>query len=176
MNVPLFNVLRRWWELDEKAQPVLALQLAAARDPILRGSISVITNLEPGEHLSRQTTEEYLAKDDPERFSPASLKSFAQNINGTWTQAGFLSGKTKKYREDPRISYVNVAFALYMAHCHGISGQRLFDTIWCKMLCKDKDSLFDLAQRASLRGIIKYKHASEVIEVTFPELPKVMDN
>ncbi|BAJ01319.1 hypothetical protein [Shewanella violacea] len=55
LDVPLFNVLRQWWELDEKAQPVLALQLAVARDPILRGSVPVILGLEAGEHLSRQT-------------------------------------------------------------------------------------------------------------------------
>lgn len=171
----LFNVLRSWWEIREEAQPVLALQLAVARDPLLRSSAQVIRQLEPGEHLPREVMEANLAKDDPDRFSAASLKSFSQNINGTWTQAGFLSGKAKKYRETPKVSYVNVAYALFLAHCNGLSGQRLFDSFWCQMLCQNMDTLYDLAYMASLRGLIKYKHAGDVIEISFPDidLPEV---
>lgn len=168
--IPLFKIFRRLWELSEKAQSLLALQLAVARDPLLRGSVDVILSLEPGQRLTRETMEAHLAKDDPERFSPASLKSFSQNINGTWTQAGYLSGKTKKYKEIPEVSYVNVAYALFLGHCHGLSGQRLFDSFWCRMLAQDKERLFELAYRASLRGIINFKQASEVVEVTFPGL------
>ena len=173
--IPLFKVFRDWWELHEDSQEILALQLSIARDPLLRASAEIIIKLEPGEHLARETMEEFLAKDDPERFSAASLKSFSQNINGTWTQAGFLSGKAKKYREIPKCSYVNVAYALFLAHCHGLSGMRLFDSFWCRTLAQDKETLFDLAHRASMRGLINFKQASEVVEVTFPhiELPEI---
>ncbi|MFT6909610.1 MAG: hypothetical protein ACJAS1_006333 [Oleiphilaceae bacterium] len=175
MDIPLFNVFRQWWELSEQAQPILALQLAVARDPILRNSASIILPLQLGEHLPREIVEQHLAHDDPDRFSPASLKSFAQNINGTWTQAGYLEGKAKKYRAQPKATYVNIAYALFLAHCHGLSGQRMFDSFWCQMLSQDKEHLFELAHRASLRGLINFKQISEVIEVTFPniELPKV---
>lgn len=174
-QVFLFDVFRQWWEKHEESQPILALQLAVARDPLLRSSAEVILQLEPGEHLARETIEAFLAKDDPDRFSAASLKSFAQNINGTWTQSGYLSGKAKKYREIPEVSYVNVAYALFLAHCHGLSGQRLFDSFWCRMLATDKERLYELAHRASLRGLINFKQASEVVEVTFPGLvmPKI---
>lgn len=175
IDIPLFNIFRQWWELSEQAQPILALQLAVARDPILRNSAKVILPLQLGEHLARETVEQHLAHDDPERFSPASLKSFAQNINGTWTQAGYLEGKAKKFRAQPKATYVNIAYALVLAHCHGLSGQRMFDSFWCQMLSQDKEHLFELAHRASLRGLINFKQISEVIEVTFPniELPKV---
>lgn len=175
MNIPLFNIFRQWWELSEDAQPILALQLAVARDPILRNSASVILPLQLGEHLPRETVEQHLAKDDPDRFSAASLKSIAQNINGTWTQSGYLEGRNKKHRIQPKATYVNLAYALFLAHCHGLSGQRMFDSFWCQMLSQDKDHLFELAHRASLRGLINFKQVSEVIEVTFPniELPKV---
>ena len=82
-EVLLFRILRHYWDLDEAAQPMLALQLAVVRDPLFRKSVPMMLALQPGEHLSRETTEQLLAEDDPERFSPASLKSFAQNINGT---------------------------------------------------------------------------------------------
>jgi hypothetical protein len=170
MDIALFNVFRQWWELSEEAQAILALQLAIARDPILRNSAKTILSLQLGEHLSRETIEEHLAHDDPDRFSPASLKSFAQNINGTWTQAGYLEGKAKKYRAQPKATYVNLAYALFLAHCHGLSGQRMFSSFWCQMLSQDKEHLFELAHRASLRGLINFKQISEVIEVTFPEL------
>ncbi|ELA9421693.1 hypothetical protein HJ064_04280 [Vibrio parahaemolyticus] len=169
-DIFLFKVFRDWWEQHEGSQPILALQLAVARDPLLRSSSEVILSLEPGQHLAREMMETFLSKDDPERFSKASLKSFAQNINGTWTQAGYLSGRAKKYRKIPEISYVNVAYALFLAHCHGLSGQRLFDSFWCRMLAQDKERLFELAHRASLRGMINFKQASEVVEVTFPGL------
>lgn len=169
-KVLLFKVLRQWWDLNEDTQAILALQLAIARDPLLRGSAELILQLEPGEHLARETMEACLAHDDPDRFSAASLKSFSQNINGTWTQAGYLSGKAKKYRESPKVSYVNVAYALFLAHCHGLSGQRLFESFWCRVLDQDKERLFELAHRASLRGLINFKHASDVVEVTFPHI------
>ncbi|SIR15462.1 hypothetical protein SAMN05421840_11013 [Shewanella morhuae] len=175
LEVPLFIILRKFWALSEDAHAILALQLAVARDPILRGSAELILNLEPGEHISRETVEAHLATDDPDRFSPASLKSFAQNINGTWTQAGYLTGKAKKYRAIPKVTYIHVAYALFLAHCNGLSGQRMFDSFWCKLLNQDKARLFELAHSASLRGLINFKQASEVVEVTFPniEIPKV---
>ena len=169
-DIPLFKIFRHWWELSEDAQPILALQLAIARDPILRGSAKVILPLQLGEHVPREIVEQHLAHDDLERFSPASLRSFAQNINGTWTQAGYLEGKAKKFRAQPKATYVNIAYALFLAHCHGLSGQRMFDSFWCKILSQDKEHLFELAHRASLRGLINFKQISEVIEVTFPNI------
>lgn len=168
--LPLFQVFRDWWGRDEKSQPILALQLAVARDPLLRQSCEVILPLQVGQHLPREEVEAFLAKDDPDRFSAASLKSFAQNLNGTWTQAGYLSGRAKKFREDPAITYVHVAFALFLAHCHGITGQRLFDSRWCQMLDQSKDRLYELAYIASLRGLLNFKQASDVVEVTFPTI------
>lgn len=174
-HIPLFKVFREWWGLSESTQAVLALQLAVARDPLLRASTEVILHLEPREHLPRKCMEAFLAKDNPERFSATSLRSISQNLNGTWTQAGFLSGRAKKYRENPNVSYVNVAYALFLGYCHGFSGQRLFDSLWCRMLSQDKERLFELAHSASLRGLINFKQASEILEVTFPNiaLPEV---
>ncbi|MFH7127022.1 hypothetical protein ACHWUR_14675 [Klebsiella pneumoniae] len=46
-HIPLFKFFRQLWELSEEAQPLLALQLAIARDPLLRESVGVITALKP---------------------------------------------------------------------------------------------------------------------------------
>ena len=39
---PIFRALRRLWPLDEAAQPLLALAVALARDPLLRGTQAFI--------------------------------------------------------------------------------------------------------------------------------------
>jgi hypothetical protein len=175
-DIPLFKIFRQWWELSSESQPMLALQLAIARDPILRSSAKAILPLHLGERLNREQVEDFLKQEMPDKYSAASLKSIAQNINGTWTQSGYLEGRSKKHRIQPKATYVNIAYALFLAHCHGLSGQRMFDSFWCQMLSQDKEHLFELAHRASLRGLINFKQISEVIEVTFPniELPKVV--
>jgi hypothetical protein len=175
-DIPLFKIFRQWWELSSESQPMLALQLATARDPILRSSAKAILPLHLGERLNREQVEDFLKQEMPDKYSAASLKSIAQNINGTWTQSGYLEGRSKKHRIQPKATYVNIAYALFLAHCHGLSGQRMFESFWCQMLSQDKEHLFELAHRASLRGLINFKQISEVIEVTFPniELPKVV--
>jgi hypothetical protein len=169
LDIPLFRAWRKLWALDAKAQPLLTLQLAAARDPLFRLSIPTILATQLGQPLQRVQIEAILAETDPNRFSPASLKSFAQNINGSWTQAGFLSGRSKKLRSHPEVSPINVVFALFQGHLNGLSGQRLFTSEWCKLLDCRYESLLDLARSASQRGLITFKHSSEVIEIDFPD-------
>jgi hypothetical protein len=175
MGIPIFNVFRIFWDLDESSQSILALQLAVARDPYLYLSASKMMNMQYGELFIKSEMEEVIAAHYIDKFSPSTLASLVRNISSTWTQAGYLEGKAKKYRAQPKATYVNLAYALFLAHCHGLSGQRMFDSFWCQMLSQDKEHLFELAHRASLRGLINFKQISEVIEVTFPniELPKV---
>ncbi|CEI74594.1 TPA: hypothetical protein VDV13_005798 [Pseudomonas aeruginosa] len=168
-DIPLFRVFRQLWDVRVEAQPLLALQLAVARDPLFRVSVPLMLELQPGEPLQREQTEAALAAQDPNRFSPASLKSYAQNINGSWTQAGFLRGRAKKSRAQPQVTEVNVAYALFQAYLNGLSGQRLFSSEWCKLLDCRVERLIELARTASLRGLITFKQSGEVIEVGFPD-------
>lgn len=92
--------------------------------------------------------EAYLSDDDPDRFSPALLNSFAININGTWTQAGYLTGKSKEIRTQAKISFVNTAFALFLTQCQDLSGQRMFNSQWCKLLNQEQEELYRLAYAA----------------------------
>lgn len=168
-DIPLFRVFRQLWDVRVEAQPLLALQLAAARDPLFRLSVPLMLEQQPGESLQRVQTEAVLAAQDPNRFSATSLKSYAQNINGSWTQAGFLRGRIKKSRALPQVTEVNVAYALFQAYLSGLSGQRLFTSVWCKLLDCRLERLLALARSASLRGFITFKQSGEVIEVGFPD-------
>lgn len=122
-EIPMFRIFRDLWEQDAVARPVLALQLAWARDPILRLSVETILELQPGQLLTREETEAALAAPDPQRFKATTLKSAAQCVNGSWTQAGYLKGRTKKQRSQPVITASNVACALFQGYLHGLSGQ-----------------------------------------------------
>lgn len=167
-NICLFRYFRQLWNKSTGARPVLALQIALCRDPLLRQSMPMMMQLQPGDMLTRQMMESELEDYSKGGYSEASKKSFAQNINGSWTQAGFLEGKAKKSRVKPIVSIENVAFALFIAHMQGFEGQRSFQSDWIKILSTEIDELYVKAQGAARHGYLRYKHASEVIEISFP--------
>ena len=169
MRLPLFRALRRLWPVDEVAQPVLVLTAALARDPLLRGTQAFMLRQPPGALVSREDLERRLAADHPDRFSPASLKSFAQNVNGSWTAAGFLSGRIRKTRSMPVVTLVNVAFSLFLGHLEGLSGQRLFMSPWMSLLPGSPEALEVLANSAYHRGLLVFLNAGGVKEVRFPD-------
>ena len=168
-NPPLFRALRRLWSVDEAAQPVLALTAAIARDPLLRDTQAFILEKQLGAPVSREDLERFLAADYQDRFSPASLKSFAQNINGSWTAAGFLNGRIRKTRSTPIVTPTNVAFSLLLGHMEGLSGHRLFTSSWMSLLSGSLDELEALAKSAFHRGFIVFLNAGGVKEVRFPD-------
>ena len=168
-QLPLFRALRRLWPVDAAAQPVLALTAALARDPLLRGTQSFILGKQPGELVTREDLEQCLAADHQDRFSPASLKSFAQNVNGSWSSAGFLSGRNRKTRSIPVVTPVNVAFCLFLGHLEGLSGQRLFTSPWMNLLPGAPGELEALANSAFHRGLLVFLNAGGVKEVRFPD-------
>lgn len=164
-QLPLFRVFRQLWDIEPEAQAILALQLAYARDPLFRMSSDCIIAHKPGEQIQREEIENLLKKNDLDRFSPASLKSFAQNINSSWTQAGFLKGKGRKIRQIPNISPVNVSYALFQGYLYGLSGERLFNSSWMKLLNTPLERLEEMASAASYRGLIDYKKSGGVVDV-----------
>lgn len=123
---PIFRALRRLWPLDEAAQPLLALAVALARDPLLRGTQSFILGQVAGAAVPREAMEAFLSATYPDRFSPSSLKSFAQNVSGTWTAAGYLHGRARKTRIAVQPRPESVTLLLFLGYLDGRTGQRLF--------------------------------------------------
>lgn len=168
-RLPLFRALRRLWPVDEAAQPVLALSTALARDPLLRSSQPFILAQQLGVLVTRGDLEHRLAAEHQERFSLASLKSFAQNVNGSWTAAGFLNGHVRKTRSTPVVTPVNVAFNLFLGHLEGLTGHRLFTSIWMNLLPGSPGELEGLANSAFHRGLLVFLNAGGIKEVRFPD-------
>lgn len=165
---PIFRALRRLWPVDAAAQPLLALTAARARDPLLRASEKFILSRPVGRLVPREDVEAFLAGAFPDRFSAASLKSFAQNLAGSWTDAGLLHGHRHKQRTLPIVGPEVVALSLFLGYLEGRSGPRLFSSEWMKLLATTPSNLEALTNAASHRGLLVFMNAGGVKEVRFP--------
>lgn len=164
----IFRALRRLWLLDAAAQPLLALATALARDPLLRGTQDFVLAHPEGTHITREDVEDFLNRSHPDRFTAASLKSFAQNVAGSWTAAGVLVGHRRKTRATPTMNPEVMALLLFLGYLQGRTGQRLFSSEWMALLASSPDELEALANSASHRGLLVFMNAGGVKEVRFP--------
>lgn len=169
-NVPIFRALRYFWERDSDGRPLLALLCAYARDPILRIATPLVINRREGERVSREALENYIAEREPERFSQATLKSTAQNINASFTQSGHLRGGRLKVRASAEPSAGSGAYALLLGYLRGGRGTLLLESEFTQLLDCTSARLMDLASDASRRGWMNLRSIGDVMEVTFPNL------
>ena len=169
-SLAVFRFLRYFWNRDLEGQPILALLCAYERDALLRMSAPFIFRFATGETVTRGSLEEYIDDTYPDRFSKATLKSTAQNLNGTWTKSGHLVGKAKKMRSKARATPGSLAYALFLGYLTGIRGEALFTSEYASLLDCSPDQAMELAEDASRRGWIIFKRIGNVIEVQFPKI------
>jgi hypothetical protein len=166
----IFKALLYFWNRDKKSRPLLALLCTIARDAVFRSSIPFVFSFSEGRIVSRSALERYLENLEPGRFSQATLKSTAQNINSTWTQSGHLTGRVKKIRSIPQPTAGAVSYALFLSYLTGERGESLFTTQYTKALDCSFEKVLELAEEASRKGWIVLKRVGTVIEVQFPNL------
>jgi hypothetical protein len=116
-----------------------------------------------------EDVEAFLAAVFSDRFSPSSLKSFARNLAGTWTAAGFLHGHRRRIRSLPPVTAEAVTLNLFVGYLEGRSGQRLFSSHWMKLLGRTPAELEALTTVAAHRGLLLFMNAGGVQEVRFPD-------
>ena len=150
-NLALIRALRFFWQRDIDGQPLLAALSAYARDPIFRATAPFILNFHEGATILRVALEEFIDHQEPGRFSKATLKSTAQNINSSWTQAGHLSGRARKIRERSSATPGSVSLALLMGYLSGLRGESLFNSEYTRLLDCSFDKTIELAEDASRR-------------------------
>jgi hypothetical protein len=165
---PMFRALRRLWEANAHAQPLLALAVALARDPLLRSSMPFVLGQQIGSTVTRDQFMSEIQRLYPDRFSPASLKSFAQNLAGTWTSSGLLQGHRHKVRAQPNATPEAVTLLLFLGYLEGRTGSRLFQSEWIKLLGLPIEEVESLASSASHRGLLVFMNAGGVKEIRFP--------
>lgn len=168
LSVIIFRTLRYFWERDPEGQPLLALTCAYSRDTLLRMSAPLILQHTSGEIVSREALEAHIEKKFPDRFSKATLKSLAQNLNSTWTKSGHLTGKVKKVRSTARATPGSVSYALFLGYLSGVRGEELFRTEYTSLLDCPIDRSIELAEDASRRGWIVFKRVGNIMEILFP--------
>ena len=166
----VFRALRYFWSRDVNGQPLLALLCTYARDSIFRSTASFILQLPEGATVNRESLEEFIDAQEPGRFSKATLKSTAQNINSTWTKSGHVFGRSRKVRSRAIPTAGSVSYALLLGYLTGVRGQSLFQTEYAKLLDCTFDKAIELAEEASRKGWIVFKRVGDVIEVLFPNL------
>lgn len=118
----LFRALRFFWDRDPAGRPLLALLCAYARDSLLRMSSSFILKHPEGAAITREALEACIEENAPDRFSPATLKSTAQNLNSSWTKSGHLSGRQRKIRSRAIATPGSVAYVFVAGISHRRSG------------------------------------------------------
>jgi hypothetical protein len=169
-SVTIFRALIYFWDRDPDARPLLALLCTYCRDSLLRMTAPFVLDLAESSIVSREQLEAFIDNLQPDRFSPATLKSASQNINASWTQSGHLTGRVRKLRSKAMATPGNVSYALFLGYLNGVRGESLFQTEFAKLLDCSIDQAIDLAEEASRRGWIVFKRVGKTIEAVFPNL------
>lgn len=169
-SLALFRTLLYFWKRDQAGQPLLALLCTYARDAIFRSSAPFVLKYPEGTTITRVALEEHIENIEPGRFSQATLKSTAQNINSTWTKSGHLTGRARKIRVRAVPTPGSVSYALLLGYLTGVRGYTLFQTEYAKLLDCSFEKAVELAEEASRKGWIVFKRVGDIIEVLFPNL------
>lgn len=167
---PVHAGLRYFWERDRESRPLLALLAATARDSILREMLPTILKAEPGTVIRRAQMEAAIEQRWPDRFSAATLKSTAQNLNSSLTKSGHLRGRVDKIRQLANAGAGAAAFALYLGWLQGERGERLLHTAFCPVLDCPPERILELAAQAAARGWMILRRVDTIIEPGFPAL------
>ena len=86
----------------------------------------------------------------------------------TYTQSGHLEGKIEKRRVRARATPVSAAYAFFLAYLEGLRAQRIFTSVWARLLDAPYERLPELARDAARRGLIDYRQVGDVVELRFP--------
>ena len=169
-HILLFRALRDLWPIDTQAQPMLALLCAAARDVILRSTATLILATPWGEPITPQMLEKAAEEGFPQRYNPTMLANIGRHAASSWQQSGHLRGRLRKVRQQALSRAPSAAYALFLGHLCGARGDSLFDTLWAQLLDTPVHLLREQAFHASKLGLLEYRHAGAVTEITFHHL------
>jgi hypothetical protein len=166
----VFRLLRYFWSHEQSGKATLAFLAACARDTLLREYTPLVLQSSHGEPVNSTQIAEHIRERYPERFRAATLKSTAQNLASSWTQAGYVTGKVSKHRSRPVVTPVVASYALVLGYLLGLRGKLLLDSSWTQFLDRSTVEVTQLVIEASKQGWLRYKAVGSVVEITFPGL------
>lgn len=165
---PEFAALRRLWDVDSNAQPLIAGILAFTRDAILRASFAAIQQTAPGGIVTSADLTKAVAAQYGSELSEATLGKTGRNTGASWTQTGHLVGRTRKVRQSIDAFPAAVAYAAYLGHLAGKRGSGVLETPWAALLDLQPGAGLDALRRAHTQGLIDLLIAGNVIDISFP--------
>lgn len=168
--VPLFRAMRDLWLTSSDSQPLLALLMSAARDPLLRLTAASVLQTPIGEEFARKKMTDALSSAVGNRFSELTLDKIVRNAAASWTQSGHLRGWARKLRQQVRPTPQACAYALFLGYVLGQRGQLLFESSWAEILDLPPQELIELAVEAKRLGLLNLKRSGSMIDVSLPGL------
>lgn len=168
----LFRALRDLWPIEEEGRPLLATLCAIATDTVFRASATAVIDSSPGDEIKAADFAGAIEAAYPGVYAASTLKKAASNAYASWQQSGHLGPAEggRKPRQRATCRPADVAYALLLGHLQGMRGEALFETLWARVLDHPRSYLYDLAFAASQRGMLEYRNAGGVIEVSFRQL------
>lgn len=169
--VPIFGLLRKLTATDRgESLPLLALQVAWARDPLLRATTVPVLQATPGDRVERASLVEAFETAFPDQYSAATIKTTTQNAASSWTQAGHLQGVVKKSRRKVKLTPVALTMALFLGQVAGYHGPAVFASPWVRLLDLAPDRARAMALEAHRAGLLNLRAVGDVVDLTFPML------
>ena len=165
---PIFGLLRMLHAIDASALQLLAVQVAWARDPLFRATIQPVLGASPGDRVETAKLEAALEAVFAGHFSALSRHKIARNASSSWTQSGYLAGRSKKTRLQVKPGAVAVTMALFLGDVAGYHGAAVFANPWCRLLDLGADRARALAKEAHRAGLLNLRALGEVVELSFP--------
>lgn len=171
LSMASFKAFKHFWSVtNERDRPLLAILYAIGNDYLLKDSIPIINDTEIGKKVTVESMENNIENLYPQKYTPNTRRSMAQNIASSWKQAGFITGKVKNIRTQPEINYLVIAFAFLLAYLNGDRGDFILKSAWVKALCLDESRIRSLAIEAGKRDLLQYQFAGNVTSLTFNNL------
>ena len=171
---PIFAVLRKLFGMDAGSLPLLAVQVAWARDPLLRATTPPVMDASEGERVETVSLAEALESAFPNQYSELSRNKVARNAASSWTQSGHLSGRANKVRQRVKPTAVAVAMAYFFGHVAGYHGAAIFSNPWCRLLDLNPDRAKVMGLQAHRAGLLNLRAIGEVVEVSFPMFTELL--
>jgi hypothetical protein len=167
--IPIFAALRKLHYIDGGVSAsLLALQVAWARDPILRATTQPVLEASIGERVEKTSLAEALETAFPNHYSEVSRNTATKNSASSWTQSGHLVGHRIKIRQRVEATPAAATLALFLGQVSGFHGAAVFSSPWCRLLDLDAGRGRSMAQQAHRAGLLNLRAVGEVIELSFP--------
>jgi hypothetical protein len=169
-DVPIFRVLRLLWDRDPAGQPLLALLVAAFRDPVLRATVAAMVEREIDQAFPSREFTQIIGAEFPDRLTDKTLKSTGENTTSSYKQSGHLRGRRDCVRQRVTPTPGSTALALLFASLEGAAGLGLLESDWVRLLDSPRERVLAEARLASSRGWLEYRHAGDVLDISFRQL------